>query len=167
MSGMPPLFAIAHDYQDLLWLMADGETQDEEDLQKILKEVSIDLARKSANVVGVFLNLESQAQEIKVAELRMKKRRESLEKNAKRLREYLLMHMQSLDLKEIKTPEFLIRIRKNPHRVGIATESLIPSEFKAEIITTKIDKTAIREALKAGKPVPGASLEQTQRLEVR
>ena len=75
MSGMPPLFAIAHDYQDLLWLMADGETQDEEDLQKILKEVSIDLARKSANVVGVFLNLESQAQEIKVAELRMKKRR--------------------------------------------------------------------------------------------
>ena len=166
MTGMPPLFVIAQEYQELLWLMAEGEIEEDE-FQKFLEEVSGDFARKSANVASVFLNLESQAEEIKIAEQRMQKRRKSLEKNAQRLRDYLLVHMQALELKEIKAPEFLIRIRRNPPRVGIASEAMIPVDFKTEIVTTKIDKTAIREALKVGKPVPGASLEQTQRLEVR
>ena len=166
MTGMPPLFAITEQYRELLWLMAEGEIP-EENIQGILAEVSADFELKSANVARIFLNLESQAAEIKIAEDRMKKRRDSLERNAQRLRDYLLVHMESLEIKEIKTPEFLIRIRKNPHRVCIASESLIPEDFKEEVMTIKVDKNGIRDALKAGKPVPGATLEQTQRLEVR
>ena len=166
MSCMPPLFVIAEEYQELLLHMAE-EAISEEDFNKYLEDITADFTHKSANVARVFLNLESQASEIKIAEQRMRKRRESLERNALRLREYLLTQMLSINLNEIKTPEFLIKIRNNPPKVGIASEALIPAIFKEDVTTVKIDKTSIKVALKAGNAVPGAVLEQTQRLEVR
>jgi hypothetical protein len=166
MTGMPPLYVIAEEYQELLWLMAEGEIE-ESLFNEFLEDVSADFSKKSANVASFFLSLESQAQEIKIAEARMQTRRKSLEKNAKRLRDYLLTQMQSINQKEINTPEFLIRIRNNPPKVSIVAETLIPSEFKEEVTTIKIDKTSIKEAIKAGNPVRGAVLNQNQRLEVR
>jgi hypothetical protein len=165
MSGMPPLYVIAEEYQELLWLMAEGEIE-ESLFNEFLEDVSADFSKKSANVASFFLSLESQAEQIKLAEQRMKKRRESLLRNSKRLRDYLLTQMQSINQKEISTPEYLIRIRNNPARVDIISEVLIPGDFKLEEVSVRIDKTSIREAIKAGNPVPGATLTQNQRLHV-
>jgi hypothetical protein len=165
MTGMPPLYEIGAEIQDLLWLMAEGEIE-ESLFNEFLEDVSADFSKKSANVASFFLSLESQAQEIKIAEQRMNARRKSLEKNAKKLRDYLLTQMQLINMKEINTPEFLIRIRNNPPRVDIVSEAIIPDDFKEEVSTIRIDKTSIKEAIKAGNPVPGATLTQNQRLHV-
>jgi hypothetical protein len=165
MTGMPPLYVIAEEYQELLWLMAEGEIE-ESLFNEFLEDVSADFSKKSANVASFFLNLESQAEEIKIAEQRMKKRRESLLKNSKRLRDYLLIQMQSINQKEISTPEYLIRIRNNPPKIDIVCEALIPSEFIEEVSTIKIDKTRIKDSIRAGNVVPGALLTQNQRLHV-
>jgi hypothetical protein len=165
MTGMPPLYIIGEEYQELLYLMAEGEIE-ESLFNEFLEDVSADFSKKSANVVSFFLSLESQAEEIKIAEQRMNARRKSLEKNAKKLRDYLLNQMQYINLKEISTPEYLIRIRNNPARVDIVSEALVPEDFKEEVSSIKLDKSAIRDSIKAGNPVPGAVLTQNQRLHV-
>ena len=162
---MPPLYIIGEEYQELLWMMAEGQIE-ETLFNEFLEDVSADFSKKSANVASFFLNLESQAEEIKVAEQRMNTRRKSLEKNAKKLRDYLLNQMQLINMKEISTPEYLIRIRNNPARVDIVTEALIPDDFKLEEVIVKLDKNAIKDSIKAGNPVPGAVLTQNQRLHV-
>jgi hypothetical protein len=162
---MPPLYIIADEYLELLWLMAEGEIE-ESLFNEFLEDVSADFSKKSANVASFFLSLESQAEQIKISEQRMKKRRESLLKNSQRLRDYLLMQMQSINQKEISTPEYLIRIRNNPPKIDIVSEAILPDEFKEEVSTIRIDKTSIKEAIKAGNVVPGALLTQNQRLHV-
>ena len=169
MSGMPPLYIITEEYQELLWALSSPEEEElsQEELESILKEVSDLFDKKAANIAGLFLNLEAQAKAIKEAEQRMKKRRDSLEKNSKRLRDYLLNSMQSLSIKEVKTPEYLVKIRKNPCRVDVANEALIPQRFKEVVESVKINKTAIKEAIRSGNQVPGATLEQGYSLAVR
>jgi hypothetical protein len=162
---MPPLYIIGEEYQKLLYLMAEGEIE-ESLFNEFLEDVSADFSKKSANVASFFLSLESQAEEIKVAEKRMNARRKSLDKNAKKLRDYLLNQMQMINLKEISTPEFLIRIRNNPAKVEIVTEALVPDDFKLEEVTIRLDKNAIKDSIKAGNPVPGAVLTQNQRLHI-
>ena len=162
---MPPLYIIGEEYQELLWMMAEGQIE-ENLFNEFLEDVSADFSKKSANVASFFLSLESQAAEVKLAEQRMNTRRKSLEKNAKKLRDYLLNQMQLINMKEISTPEFLIRIRNNPARVDIVTESLIPDDFKLEEVNVKLDKNAIKDSIKAGNTVPGAVLIVNQRLHV-
>jgi hypothetical protein len=164
-TGLPPLYMIGEEYQELLWLMAEGEIE-ESLFNEFIDDVSADFSKKSANVASFFLSLESQADEIKIAEQRMNARRKSLEKNAKKLRDYLLNQMQLINLKEISTPEFLIRIRNNPARVNIVSEALVPDGYKLEEVSIRLDKNAIKDSIKAGNPVPGAVLTQNQRLHV-
>ena len=145
--------------------MAEGEIE-ETLFNEFLEDVSADFSKKSANVASFFLSLESQAAEIKLAEQRMNTRRKSLEKNAKKLRDYLLSQMQLINMKEISTPEYMITIRRNPAKVEIVSEALVPDDFKLEEVVVKLDKNAIKQEIKAGNPVPGAVLTQNQRLHV-
>lgn len=47
------------------------------------------------------------------------------------------------------------------------TEDLKDGNGEMQVITTKPDKLAIKELLKAGKAVPGASLEEKQNLSIK
>lgn len=44
---------------------------------------------------------------------------------------------------------------------------MVPMRFMKQVITTKPDKLAIKELLKAGETVPGASLEEKQNLSIK
>ena len=49
-----------------------------------------------------------------------------------------------------------LAIAKNPMSLEIENEDEIPIEFKQEIVTTKIDKTAIKKHFKeTGEIIPG------------
>lgn len=50
-------------------------------------------------------------------------------------------------------------ITKNPLSIEIQNEDEIPAEFKQEVVTTKIDKTAIKNYFKeTGEIVPGVRI---------
>lgn len=161
-----PLYQIEDEFQELLYLMEEGEIE-EEDFNKFMEELNGMFKEKAVNIAGLFLSLEADSKSIKEAEQKMRKRRESLEKNSKRLREYLLKSMLNLQIKEVKTAEYLVKLRKSPPSVGISSESMIPNEFKEIVETIKIDKMAIKTAIKAGKTVPGAVLQQGYSLAVK
>ena len=56
-------------------------------------------------------------------------------------------------------------MKKNPPRVEVTDESLIPAEFIS--YRPVIDKAAIKYAIEEGKEIPGAELVQSTRLDVR
>lgn len=84
-----------------------------------------------------------------------------------RLRTAVKTYMETLQLSEILTDLYTVRIRRNPASVVIDDETVIAESYKRVKVTETIDKKAIAEALKAGAPVEGARLAHTTRLEIK
>lgn len=78
------------------------------------------------------------------------------EKKLDKFYQYVKENMERLGLVEIPTELGKLKITKNPMSIEIENEDEIPSEFKKEVITTQIDKTAIKNHFKdTGELVPG------------
>ena len=107
-----PLYEITYEYQNLMYLLEENELPEEEVISQ-LEDINQEFDKKASNIVGLFLNMEADCRSIKEAELKMKKRRESLERNAMRLREYLLQNMIMLEIPEVKSSQFLVKIKNN------------------------------------------------------
>jgi len=115
-------------------------------------------------VAAYVRNLELEATAIEHALLSMRGRKERIENHTIRLREYLIREMNRTEIRRVDSPELCIRIQKNPAKVQIDDDTILPDKFKEFITETRILKTAIRDELKAGYVVPGARLEQDQRV---
>lgn len=80
-------------------------------------------------------------------------------KNAQdRLKDNIKYAMQELGVDEIKGQDMRFKMTPTSGSLVIEDPEMVPVEFKAEIVTTEIDKKALKEALSKGD-VPGAKLE--------
>jgi len=123
---------------------------------------------KATNVAAYFQNLEAEANAIKNAETRMAKRRKAIESRVEWLRHYLKTNMDRCGITEIKSPEFVLKIVKNPPMMVIDHQDAIPEQFMRIIPETREpDKNALKEALKTGEVIPGAHLETQTRLSIK
>jgi hypothetical protein len=103
----------------------------------------------------------------KAEEERIAAKRKSVENRAASLREYLLANMQAVGRSEIQTGTHALKIQKNPPAVKIDDEAAIPARYWVVIPESKqIDKKALGVDLKKGD-VPGAHIEQSERLVVK
>jgi hypothetical protein len=97
-------------------------------------------------------------------------RKKSMQSAHDKLKEYLLNNMIHHGISEIEAADktFLAKIKKNPPKLVIDDESLIPSEFMvtAPPQPPQLDKAAGKAELKLGD-VSGVHLEQNQRLEIK
>lgn len=165
---MTALYVLAQDYRAAAEKLADLEL-DEQTIADTLEGLSGDLEVKAVNTAMVARNMQGLAAQIKEAEQAMAARRKALEGRAERLTAYLLSNMQHAGISKIESPHFCLSIKNNPAAVVINEPGLIPAEFmrQPEPPPPAPDNTAIKEAIKAGKEVPGAHLAQGVRLEIR
>jgi len=114
-------------------------------------------------------NLEATAAAIKQAEADMAARRKAMENRADGLKRYIFESMTVAGIEKIECPHFRLAIKNNPAAVEIFEPGLVPASFMRtpEPPPPAPDKTAIKEALKAGQDVPGARLTSGQRLEIK
>ena len=119
------------------------------------------------NVAKFMQNLDATAKAIKEAEQQMAKRRKAIENRARWIKDYLKANMEAAGITKIESPWFSLAIQKNPPSMDVLYENALPDDYKTEVVTVKIDKAAIKEALKEGEDVPGAVLRQGTRLAVR
>lgn len=80
----------------------------------------------------------------------------ALDRRAARRRETALRLMEAAGIPKVQAPEFTVSTRSVPPRVDIYEEEAIPQEFWTTV--PKLDREKLREAVKAGKEVPGARL---------
>ena len=61
----------------------------------------------------------------------------------------------------------MLNTRNNNPSTVIDDKKLIPDTFKTTKVTELVDKTAIKEAIKAGKDVPGAHLQASKSITIK
>ena len=152
------LYNITNKFVELMDKAQDGELTEEE-YNQLGEELAIELQNKSANIIGYIKNSESLLDAMKTEEKRLSDIRKQGEAKLEKFYQYVKENMEKLGLVEIPTELGSLKINKNPMSVEIENEDEIPSEFKQEIVTTKIDKTAIKNHFKeTGEIVAGTRI---------
>lgn len=171
MMGNKDLKAVTlHDVSDDLMRIMDmiaDEEIDQEQATDLLAHMQGTLKEKATNVAAYTGNMEFMIKGIKERENQLAKRRKAIENHVSWLKGYLKFHMEKHEITEIESPDFVLKIKKNPHSVVIDNEAEIPSDFITVETTSKPNKNAIKEALKSGEDVAGCHLTQTNRLDIK
>jgi hypothetical protein len=162
------LYEISNDYMKALDLFTDPDADIPMDAAlDTLEGIEGQLQDKAINVAKFMQNMDATASAIKQAEQKMARRRKAIESRAEWLKDYLKRNMEAAGVTKIESPWFVLSVQKNPAAVQVTDETQLPESFKQEVVSVKIDKGAIKDALKAGEQVPGATLTQGTRLAIR
>ena len=161
------LYQLADEYRQLLELAASEEA-DEESFGAALDAMQGEITTRAVSLAQVARNLESFEQQIEAAIEAMSKRANRAKKRAESIRAYLKEQMERAGISKLDSPFFALAIRKNPPRLVIAEDALIPRDY-LRVIPERLEpnKPEIAKALKAGVDVDGCRLEATTRLEIK
>ena len=152
------LYNITSKFVELINKANEGELTEEE-YNELGNELALELQNKSANIIGYIKNSESLLEAMKAEEKRIADTRKTGEAKLEKFKQYVLENMERLGLSKIQTELGALSVSKNPMSVEIENEDEIPSEFKQEVVTTKIDKTAIKNHFKTtGEIIPGTKI---------
>jgi hypothetical protein len=162
------LYEISHDYLQALDAFTDPEAEIPlEAALDTLDGIEGQLQDKAVSVAKFMQNLDVTAKAIKEAEQQMSRRRKAIEKRSRWIRDYLKHNMEAAGMTKIESPWFSLAVQKNPEAVEIHDETSVPDDFKSEVVSVKIDKAAIKQAIRGGGEVPGTRLIQGTRLAIR
>ena len=165
---MATIYELTDEYALLLELAEDPEV-DPETIEGTLEALGGEIEEKADGYAKVMKQLEANAAALKAEEKRLYTKRTTCENNIKRMKQALQYAMEATGKTKFKTDLFSFGIQKNPAAVvmdaqyieNIPEEYLIPQE-------PKIDRTKLKEDLKAGKNLDGiAHLEQSESLRIR
>ena len=152
---------------DVTMLLEQGADPNSDEVQSLLKQMvesEDNWDKKAINVAKYLQHIQQQKEIIKLESDRLAKQIRALDSQYSNLHDLLLYQMQGFGKTEIKDPILSIKVRDNPPSVIVEDESLVPEEYKREKVTITVDKTAVK---KAGVPVAGTNIVNSQRLEFK
>ena len=140
----------------------DFETGEVADFEKF-EALKLEMETKIENVALWYKNLLSDAEALKAEEKAFNERRKSVESKAESLKRYL---DSALNGNKFNTTRVAISYRKS---TSVFVEDLdkLPKEYKKEKIDISADKTELAKALKDGKEIEGASLTESQNIQIK
>lgn len=142
---------------------------DVETIADTLEGESSAITAKIADYGYVIKNLDAFVDAIKAEENRIVARRKASEKKVEHIKEWLLLNMVGCNIKSVECPAFSITVKKNPPKVVIDDESLIPDDYLVvpELPPPSPDKKTIAAVLKKGEQIPGCHLESSNRIDIK
>lgn len=127
--------------------------------EEIERELTVLLHEKSQNIIGYTRNIELTIEAMKTEEKRISEQRKALENKLDKFKEYVKNCMEQGGFTKVDTGLGTLTIARNPMSVEIENENEVPAEFKQEIVTVKVDKTAIKNHFKeTGEVLPGIKI---------
>ena len=138
-----------------------------------LDGMEIAIQEKAESVALYIKNLDYEIKAIKNEKSRLDARLKSKENSCKNMLEYLKNCLEAAKLKKIETPRAAICIRNNPESVEITDEKSFigwAQDNNDDLLRYKdpeVNKTAVKQLLKAGKEVPFAKLIRTKTLNIK
>ena len=140
-------------------IIMEMEEVPDEVKEKLTQELTLLLQQKSQNIIGYTRNIELTIEAMKTEEKRISEQRKALENKLDKFKEYVKNCMEQGGFTKVDTGLGTLSITKNPMSVEIENESEVPTEFKQEIVTVKVDKTAIKNHFKeTGEVLPGIKI---------
>ena len=129
---------------------------------------------KAEQIAAYVKALKAEAEALKAEEAFLAKRRKTKEKQAERLKKYLLESMQAIGRKKIDRPMAVLSVRTCPESVRFGDEKAFidacmnsgHDEF-LRYKTPEIDRAVVKEVLQRGEKVEGAYLARDQRIDIK
>lgn len=143
---------------------AEGEITPEQSLELAITEQ--ELQTKSTCYAYIIKGIESDNNAIDAEMKRLKALKDRNNKTIERLENNVQTAMNLFGITEIKSPTLKINFRKS-ESVEISQEVLIPNEYMTEKVVRTPNKALIKDAIKNGLDVQGASLVVNQNLQIR
>lgn len=150
------LYEIREDFLALLDAIENGEIPDEA-VADTLESMKGEFDEKIENTACYIKNLKAEADAIKAEENSLKERRQAKEHHIERLKNGMMECMSHLGIKKVEGARARVTIStRTGASVIIFPDAVIPEEYQR----TKVepDKTALKEALKAGVAIKGVTL---------
>jgi len=169
MEKLPSLYVLAGEYRALMDKLTDHEFDDQTIADTIDSTGIIDdIQTKAQNLEMVARNFLQTDAMLDDEIVRLQALRHRRQMAASRLREYLKVEMEHMGIKRIECPLFTIALRANPGSVEIFDARQLPLDYwrTPPAPEPTPDKKMIADALKSGTDVPGARLEQKNRLAI-
>lgn len=167
---MANLYQLTKEYNDLYELAlanADEATGElDERITAALDIKGAELETKGISVACVVKRLNATAEEIDKEIERLTKMRKKIQGTTERLKDGLKAAWLAAGIVKTESVKVTISFRKS-EQVTIDNDGDLPEEYKREIVTVKPDKTAIKAAIKAGKEVSGAHIEECLNIQIR
>lgn len=133
----------------------------------LIKKVEMETKDKAIAYVAVIKNLAGEAAAVDAELRRLRQRADTIERNKQSLTKALLFGMQALSVEEFSNGVHKVRRQVSPMRIDIVSEERVPAEFKTEVVTVKIDKKAIADAIKRDGVIPdGVEAHQDEHLRI-
>lgn len=159
------LYELTTDLKELQEI--DFTQVEEEQIEEVKGIIKTQIESKSAGIIAVIRNEESDIDAIKVEIKRLQELKKSKENKIENLKKYTKECLEDADIKKVSTSLGNMTVRKNPASVDVLDENLIPSEYKKEVVEVKVDKKAILADLKEGVVVEGAALKNSTSLMIK
>lgn len=160
------LISITDRFRNIMELV-DNPDIPEEVLVEALDAIDEEFEAKCDNIVKFMRILDGDCKTIKEEEVRLSKRRKTLENKINRMKQYIEDNMKLTGKTKFKTPFNSFNISANPKSVEIINEDLIPDTYKIKETVCKIDKKAILADIKNGCTIDGININQTSSLKIR
>lgn len=152
------LYNITDKFIEIMDKVQDGEITEEE-YNELGQELAVALQNKSIGIIGYIQNKEALIDAVDTQIKRLQELKKAESNSIDKFKQYVKENMEKLGIQKLETEIGKMSITKNPLSVEIQNEDEIPADFKQEVVTTKIDKTAIKNYFKeTGEIVPGARI---------
>lgn len=166
------LYELAQDYNNLLEML-DNSDIPEDAIRDTLEAVQGEIQFKADNIACMLKSLALEVNAIKAEEEALSERRKQKQNQYDFLKQYLSTELLACNIDKMETARNKITFR--------ASESLVVDDedaFIADCISNgqtfflsypapKIDKTAIKEALKSGEIIDGARIEKKSNIQIK
>lgn len=156
------LFELAQQYQAVQSMMDDPE-MDVQAVIDTLEGIAGEFEDMADNVACMIKSMDAEARALKAEADILAQRAKAKSARADRMKDYLYQQMAAVGKRKLETSRNLLQIKKAPPSVRFLDERQF-MEWAAnhpEYLRQKppeADKTAIKDAIRAGVEVPGVSL---------
>ena len=165
------LWGLSSEYIELynaLIESADEETGEVNiDISKALEKVQGAFEEKAITTATVYRALGKYSKDIDEEIKRLQALKAHTDRQQKKVEQYLTEACERTGTESIKGIYANISFKTNPPKVVLDDESLIPEEYITIKTERKPNLTAIKEAIKSGKEVAGAHLEQERKIQIK
>lgn len=147
------LYELKEEYEQALSAM---EGLDQETIEDSLAAIKDEIDVKAENCARWLKGVESEVNEIDLEIKRLNQMKKTRKNNIEWMRNYLKSNMIACNIKKIESPIISVTLREPLDVIEIDSPDDVPEQFKT--IEVKVNKTAIKQAIKAGEVVEGARM---------
>ena len=159
---MSTLYELSEKYKGLLEV---ADQVDQEVFESTLESLDDAIEDKAESYAIIDKELEAQEDKFAKEIKRLQERKKAISNNRKRLKEDLLNGMKMTGKERFKTELFSFWIQKNPARLVIKDEKLIPKKYYVKQ-ADKLDTVSLKKDA-TNEEVSGVTIEQSEGVRFR